>query len=83
MMPNANAILTGWVRSEMTAGIMANEKIRQQCHAAHSDAALRELNRPKAFAGFQPALFDLPRTLTPASSIFCSLERSRGSRTHA
>jgi hypothetical protein len=60
MMPNANAILTGWVRSEMTAGIMANEKIRQQCHAAHSDAALRELNRRKAFAGFSPRCSTYP-----------------------
>jgi hypothetical protein len=45
MRPSANAILSGWIRSEMTAGIMGNEKFVSNVNAAHSDAALPRAGR--------------------------------------
>ncbi len=37
----ANAILPGWIKSDMTAGIMAQRQIRRQRDAAHPGAPLR------------------------------------------
>jgi len=48
----ANAILPGWIKSDMTANIMANEKIRRQCDAADSDAAVRRALRFPAASRF-------------------------------
>ena len=47
----SNAILPGWIKSDMTAGIMANEKFVGQRDAAHPDAPVRRAQRFRRHRG--------------------------------